>query len=532
MMVLTERKTVNSKMKDNIKINKNYTYSPRELSQFDDIANHLTVDQQLNSVSHKMNTKFRPNWKQAPKIKKILEKFKKNLEYKNTYSQLKSFSWYNSFQNKSDKEKEGLEHHIYRYLRIFDPRSGYEIKECRRYSRDHSVGAKVVSTKFWKKHDVIENLSGVIAKLTEKDEQTLIVPDINDFSVMVSQRNKCSQLWLGPAAYLNHDCDPNCEFVTAGNSRAKVKVLRDIQPKEELFLKYGDDFFGDNNWYCECRTCERKHKGAFSSSRLSPIKTTDDQSKGDDPSKGGYKLRSFTIKQVERWNTTNDLLEKKTYEQQTKVNERKRKISLPYQSSKCCKFDQSASKNPKKSKQSKTFYDQYFQDDLTSRDSKFCSHTKRNGQINKKANLNSFYHSLPGMTDVDESFQEISTQTLPKIYSKTTARTNPVDVDSLITDKTKRGSHQAADSYNGKLSSRYIDQHQIIDQACKESRIEHNNNARNARYSKRQQRDSGCSRNSDTRRSSFFSEGEKSIWKVDQSSSSPNIKLKIFKVKS
>ena len=57
MMVLTERKTVNSKMKDNIKINKNYTYSPRELSQFDDIANHLTVDQQLNSVSHKMNTK-------------------------------------------------------------------------------------------------------------------------------------------------------------------------------------------------------------------------------------------------------------------------------------------------------------------------------------------------------------------------------------------------------------------------------------------------------------------------------------------
>ena len=50
--------------------------------------------------------RFRPNWKQAPKIKKILEKFKKNLEYKNTYSQLKSFSWYNSFQNKSDKEKE------------------------------------------------------------------------------------------------------------------------------------------------------------------------------------------------------------------------------------------------------------------------------------------------------------------------------------------------------------------------------------------------------------------------------------------
>lgn len=57
MMVLTERKTVNSKMKDDVKINKNYVYGPRELSQVDDIANHLTVDQQLKSVSHKMNTK-------------------------------------------------------------------------------------------------------------------------------------------------------------------------------------------------------------------------------------------------------------------------------------------------------------------------------------------------------------------------------------------------------------------------------------------------------------------------------------------
>ena len=56
---------------------------------------------------------------------------------------------------------------------------------------------------------------------------------------------------------LTSDCNPNCELVTAGNCRAKVKVLRDIRVGEELVLKYGDDFFGDNNWYCECRTCER-----------------------------------------------------------------------------------------------------------------------------------------------------------------------------------------------------------------------------------------------------------------------------------
>ena len=55
-----------------------------------------------------------------------------------------------------------------------------------------------------KKDDIIENLYGAIAKLTNEDEKSLIVENKNDFSIMYSEKSKCSQLWLGPAAYINH----------------------------------------------------------------------------------------------------------------------------------------------------------------------------------------------------------------------------------------------------------------------------------------------------------------------------------------
>jgi len=293
-----------------------FQMSIEELADFDDIATALVVDPYLSQQTHKMK-KFTPNVSIWSKLRANIVKHRSDSEktfelIKNYIPKLVDYSninlnnvlSQNKILNKTatleflESEKSQLKHrfrsltkdlytsreyallksHIIRFLQVLDPsKSGIDIVACTRYSNDkkYDCGAKIVSLRKFKKGEILENLVGVVASEKSKRghrnkyfKNTAIISGVNDFSVTISTRTKRHQLWLGPAAYMNHDCHPNCRLRATGttkNSSAIYEITRKVEPGEEILLHYGNNFFGIDNSQCECKTCEIRNVGKFMS---------------------------------------------------------------------------------------------------------------------------------------------------------------------------------------------------------------------------------------------------------------------------
>lgn len=169
-----------------------------------------------DSFSHNNPVRFRPIKGRQEELKEVIERFKKDEHLEKAFKCLTSGEWARHyFLNKNKMQEKLFKEHVFIYLRMLATDSGFEILPCNRYSSEQN-GAKIVATKEWKRNDKIELLVGCIAKLSEIEENMLLRHGENDFSVMYSTRENCAQLWLGPAVFLNHDCRPNCKFVSTG----------------------------------------------------------------------------------------------------------------------------------------------------------------------------------------------------------------------------------------------------------------------------------------------------------------------------
>lgn len=136
------------------------------------------------------------------------------------------------------------------------PQSSNEVDES---PRPHLEGC-VVSKQLIRKGEHVQFLDGWLASLEDDVDQTF--KGETDFSIIHTSRNGNANLLLGPARFVNHDCNPNCSFSRKGK-KISLRATKNIHPGQELTVTYAKNYFGYRNRECRCVTCEIQGVNGF-----------------------------------------------------------------------------------------------------------------------------------------------------------------------------------------------------------------------------------------------------------------------------
>ena len=232
------------------------------LYKYDDLCKVLVVDHVIK------NTRKIKNWQNIPSIKcveyqskKICEEYFKNGNIEKTKSDLleiaKKQQLFCSFSIPCSK---WLNNYLSCYLIFLHPQLNVKLVECNRYLLDSYNGVAVVARKDFPANTIIGNLFGVYRDLTSTQEEMLKSQQA-DFSLLQTSSSRKSKIMLGSLAFVNHDCNPNCRYLSKSKGWATLITIKHIQANEELFVYYSDSYFGNNNCNCECKTCEKNKIG-------------------------------------------------------------------------------------------------------------------------------------------------------------------------------------------------------------------------------------------------------------------------------
>jgi [histone H4]-N-methyl-L-lysine20 N-methyltransferase len=160
----------------------------------------------------------------------------------------------------TDDEKEHFERHLRKYINIYLPDCPFEVGTTNRYTI-MTAEAAIYARRRIRKGEPIKYLSGIQVEMTEKEEKELT--GRTDFSIVLSSRRKRPSLFLGPARFANHDCDSNARLNTSGPHGIHIVACKDIEIGDEITVRYGEDYFGEDNCECLCQTCEDKLRNGW-----------------------------------------------------------------------------------------------------------------------------------------------------------------------------------------------------------------------------------------------------------------------------
>lgn len=139
----------------------------------------------------------------------------------------------------------------------------WEVSSTNRYTIT-TYEAAVTARRRLRQGEVIKYLTGTLVPLTTEESRDLDITNRN-FSIVVNNRKKSDQMFLGPARFANHDCNSNARLQMEGVDSMRVVATRNIAIGEEITVSYGESYFGPDNVECLCSTCEASVRNGWTS---------------------------------------------------------------------------------------------------------------------------------------------------------------------------------------------------------------------------------------------------------------------------
>lgn len=189
------------------------------------------------------------------------------------------------------------------YLRPLLPQSEVQIDTTSLYRlATMSKELCVVARKPLKVDMLIHHLSGNLSPFDPEHHP----PDF--FSVLRNSQGR-EYVLLGPARFVNHDCDPNVQMeYRGGDHTIAFRVIKAILPGEEILGYYGRHYFGTDNVDCLCQTCQNDrllyHRQQASDSDAGHFDSSDVPEQSRPARARSRRSRSALSYQLDRYNST------------------------------------------------------------------------------------------------------------------------------------------------------------------------------------------------------------------------------------